>query len=227
MQETVGAYCAGKRVDGVVFDVDGTLTDSIEVYYQVFREATARFGIHVTREEVLEPMASGTLIWDQAIPQDVQDRDEKIKQITSLIAEIFPKAFESVRPFPAVRDVLKALEQRAVKMGVLTSSWASVIRPLQSHSLDHYFDVLLSRDDGFPLKPAPEGILECLRRMGVEPGHAVTIGDAVLDIRAGKAAGTLTIGVLSGIASRVQLEAENPTALVEGIAEILPLLNME
>jgi HAD superfamily hydrolase (TIGR01509 family) len=216
----------GKRIDGIVFDVDGTLTDSIEAYYEVFLEATSRFDIPIKREDVLEPMSTGSLIWERAIPKDIADRDEKIKQVSNVISEIFPKAFEHVRPFPKVESVLKALKKRAVKIGAVTSSWGSVLRPLYSHSLAHYLDVVITRDDGYPVKPAPDGILESLNRMEVDPGHALTIGDTLMDIRAGRAAGTLTIGVLSGIGSRAQLEAEGPTAVIENVAELLSLLNL-
>ena len=85
----------------------------------------------------------------------------------------------------------------------------------------------MTREDGFPPKPAPDGILECLRRMKVQPNHAIVMGDSPLDIRAGKAAGTLTIGVLSGIGSLTQLEAEAPTAIINHVSQLLPLLNLE
>jgi phosphoglycolate phosphatase-like HAD superfamily hydrolase len=87
--------------------------------------------------------------------------------------------------------------------------------------------VIMTREDGFPPKPAPDGILECLRRLKVLPSHAIVIGDTPLDIRAGKAAGTLTIGVLSGIGSLAQLEADEPTAIINHISQLLSLLNLE
>jgi HAD superfamily hydrolase (TIGR01509 family) len=215
------------RIGAIVFDVDGTLTDSIEAYYEVFRDATARFGIHVKKEDVLEPMATGTLIWDRAIPMDMEDRDNKIKQIGEVISEIFPKRFEQVQPFPGVEPVLKELKERSLKLGVLTSSWASALRPLKSHSLDGYFDVLLSREDGFRPKPSPEGMLRCFKRMGVNPESSLVIGDSPVDIRSGKAAGALTIGVLSGIGSREQLEAEAPTFIIETVGDLPAKLDLE
>jgi phosphoglycolate phosphatase-like HAD superfamily hydrolase len=63
--------------------------------------------------------------------------------------------------------------------------------------------------------------------MNIQPSHAITIGDTPLDIRAGKAAGTLTIGVLSGIGTQVQLEAEAPTAIIKDISQLFPLLNLK
>ena len=94
------------------------------------------------------------------------------------------------------------------------------------NSLDHYFKAIVTREDGLKLKPSPDSILECLRRMEVDPAHALTVGDTPMDIQAGKAAGTFTIGVLTGIGNRQQLEAESPTAIIDGVAHILSVLNL-
>jgi HAD superfamily hydrolase (TIGR01509 family) len=216
----------GRRIEGVIFDVDGTLTNSVEAYFELFREVTARFGIEIRKEDVLEPMATGALIWDYIIPQDFPDRDEKIKEFMDIVPQVYEEVFQHVYPFPGLEAVLKGLETRGVRLGALTSSRAGAVRPLQNCSLSHYFTVIMTREDGFPLKPAPEGILECLRRMNVQANHAIVIGDTPLDIRAGQAAGTLTIGVLSGIGSYRQLEVEAPTAIIKDVSELLSLLNL-
>ena len=215
------------KIEGILFDVDGTLTNSIEAYYNVFREVTGRFGIKIRREDVLEPMATGSLIWNRIIPEDSPDRDEKIKQLMNAIPEVYQEVFQRILPFPGVESVLKKLSARKVKLGALTSSRRTALRPLYHHSLSNYFEVMMTREEGFSPKPDPDGILECLRRMKVRPSHAITIGDTPLDIRAGKAAGTLTIGVLSGIGTQAQLEAEAPTAIIKDISQLLPLLNLK
>ena len=216
----------GIRLDGIVFDLDGTLTDSIEAYYQVFREATARVGIVVKRKDVLEPMATSSPIWERAIPLDIPDRDKKIEQIMGLILPIFQKTFERVQPFPGVESVLKALVDRGVRLGVVTASRSDALRPLKHHDLTRFFKTIITGDDGFPQKPEPGGILECMRRIGVSPGNAVTIGDTPMDIIAGKEAGSLTIGVLSGIASRSQLEAETPTLVIQDVPRLLSVFRL-
>jgi len=217
----------GRKIEGIIFDVDGTLTDSIEAYFNVFREVCARFDIPVRREDVLEPMAVGSLIWDRIIPGNSPERDKKIKQLMNAIVEVYHKVFEHVLPFAGVESVLKKLDERKINLGALTSSRRAAVGPLYHHSLSHYFRVILTREEGFLPKPEPDGILECLRRMKVEPSHAITVGDTPLDVRAGKAAGTMTIGVLSGIGTRAQLEAEEPTAIIKDISEVLPLLNLK
>jgi len=216
----------GRKIEGIVFDVDGTLTDSIDSYYEVFRQAMEQVGIPVNREEVLSPMASGQPIWDWAIPKDLENREEKIRLCKKVIPEIFREVFSRVQPFPKLPEVLKKLKAKGIHLGVVTSSWTSAVRPLRDHSLDHYFKAIVTREDGLKLKPSPDSILECLRRMEVDPAHALTVGDTPMDIQAGKAAGTFTIGVLTGIGNRQQLEAESPTAIIDGVAHILSVLNL-
>ena len=225
--ESPGIFWSGTKIEGIVFDVDGTLTNSIESYYKVFLEVTARFGISIRKEDVLEPMTTGALIWDRILPEDLPDRDEKIRQLMKVIPQVYREVFQHVHPFAGLDSVLKGLEERGVRLGALTSSREVAVRPLHHHGLSHYFIVIMTREDGFPPKPAPDGILECLRRMKVQPSHAIAIGDSPLDIRAGKAAGTLTIGVLSGIASQEQLGAEAPTAIIKDVLQLLSLLNLK
>jgi HAD superfamily hydrolase (TIGR01509 family) len=226
MRENSGVYLSGNRIEGIVFDLDGTLIDSTDYYYEVFQEAIEQVGIPITRAQVLEPLALGREIWDVVIPRDIPDREEKIQQCKSIIPGIFVRVFKNVRPFPGLMSVLKKLEESALRLGVVTSSWKSAALPLFDHSLAPYFKTIITREDGFKLKPAPDGILECLRHMNVDPGRAITVGDTPMDIRAGKASGTLTIAVLSGIGTREQLEAENPTFIIKSATQILSVLSL-
>lgn len=226
MTDLAGIYWCERKIEGVVFDLDGTLTDSIEAYYEVFRETTARFGIEVRREDVLGPMAIGSFIWDRVIPKDIPDRDDKIKKCMSVIPQVFQQVMKRVRPFPGVSTVLKSLQEKGMKLGLATSSWKAALQPLHDQSLTHFFQAILSCEDGLPGKPSPAILLECLKRMGVHPAHAVTVGDSPLDIRAGRGGGLLTFAVLSGIGSRAQLEAETPTAIIEDVTLIPTLLNL-
>jgi HAD superfamily hydrolase (TIGR01509 family) len=216
----------GVMVRGVVFDLDGTLTDSIEAYYEAFREATARCGIQIKKEEVLESMAMGHLIWDRAISKEVTNREEKIKQCMKIMPEVFLSAIERVKPFPGVDTLLETLRCRKVRIGIVTSSSRDALQPLHNHRLLDCFDATVTREDGLRIKPSGDGIVECLRRMQVRAGHAVMVGDSALDIRAGKEANTLTIGVLSGIGTLSQMEEAAPTAIVEGVKDLLTLWHL-
>jgi phosphoglycolate phosphatase-like HAD superfamily hydrolase len=94
------------------------------------------------------------------------------------------------------------------------------LAPLLENDLVRDFEAIITREDSYASKPSPEGMVECLRRMDVRPDCGLAVGDSPMDIRAGKRAGALTIGVLSGIANREQLEAEEPTLIIDDVGQI-------
>jgi len=216
----------GRRIDGIVFDVDGTLTDSIEAYYQIFRQTCARFGIQVTRKSVFEPMAVGSNIWERVIPHDLPDREEKLEQCSQAIRQVYIEIMGRTHPFPGLEEVLLCLRRSGLRLGILTGSWKPALLPMETKGLIAYFAAVITREDGYAIKPAPDGVSACLKLMNVDPAHAIAVGDSPLDIRAGKEAGALTIGVLSGIGSREQLEAEAPTSIIEGVGELTVMLGL-
>jgi len=225
MSGGTGIAWAGRTIKGIIFDVDGTLTDSIEAYYVIFRDTCARFGIGVRREDVLEPMALGANIWDRVIPHDLQDREEKLAQCRREIPSVFSDVIRLAKPFPGLEEVVFHLREWGVVLGILTSSWKPALQPLEERNLLRYFQAVITREDRYASKPSPEGMLECLNRMGVSPDCALAVGDSPLDVRAGKGAGALTIGVLSGIGSREQLEAEEPTRIIDDVNQLMVVLS--
>lgn len=226
MTDSGGISWGGQRIEGIVFDVDGTLTDSIDAYYEVFRRTCAKFGIQVNRQDVLEPMAVGSNIWDRAIPQDIPDRAATIELCLKEIPRIFQEVIAQARPFPELDDLLSRLQTYKVRLGILTSSWKYALVPLKNKGLLDYFDAVLSREDGYPAKPKPGGILACLEKIGVDPANALSVGDSPMDIRAGKSAGTLTVGVLSGISGRRLMAAEEPTTIIDQVGELRRVLSL-
>lgn len=207
-------------IDGIVFDLDGTLIDSIECYFDIFREAAAPFGLRVRREDVLVPMATGSDIWERAVPFDTADRDRVLAGVRKAIPGIFKKVMDRTRVFPGVAELLEELDARGVRLSLLTASWRPALEPLKREGLLKYFGTVLSHEDGFTPKPSPDGVFECLRRMDLPASRVLMVGDSPLDVRAGKGAGAWTAAVLGGVATREQLEAETPDALLENAGRV-------
>jgi phosphoglycolate phosphatase len=217
----------GRTLEGVVFDLDGTLTDSIDVYYEVVRKAAVQLGVRIGREEIFRPLAEGSEPWDGVFPQDLPDRRETIRAFRRAMRPAFFEALKRVRPLAGVPEVLDTLNENGIRMGLVTDSFSGSLEPLRTAGLIRYFAATVTQDDGFPRKPDPQGLLECLSRMGADAAHGVVVGDTLMDVAAGQRAGTLTIGVLSGLASREQLETARPTALVDELGGILELFGLK
>ncbi|MEW6668948.1 MAG: HAD family hydrolase [Thermodesulfobacteriota bacterium] len=219
-EKWAGAIGSGRTVKGIIFDVDGTLTDSIEAYHEIFRDTCARVGIAVRREDVLESMALGANIWERIFPPGLPDRDEKLALCKKEIPRVFSEVISRAEPFPGLEKVLSDLRGMGIGLAIVTSSWKLALEPLARRDLLRNFQPIITREDKYGLKPSPEGMLECLRRMGISPEGGLTVGDSPLDLQAGRRAGVLTIGVLSGIGSRELLEAEGPTLILENVSQL-------
>jgi AHBA synthesis associated protein len=216
----------GREIEGVVFDLDGTLTDSVQVYYEVFREASRQVGVRMEKEDIFGPLAEGLEPWNRAFPPEMPDREGTMQAFRRAMRPAFIDALQRVRPLPGVEEMLRVLQENGMKLGVVTDSSVGSLLPLRNYELLKYFSAVITRDDGFPRKPEPSGLLECLKRMAVDPGHAILVGDTLMDMRAGKQAGTLTVGVLTGLATRCQLKTMDPTALLDDVTRFPEVLSL-
>jgi hydrogenase expression/formation protein HypE len=203
------------RLRAVLFDFDGTLT----------RPGALDF--RTIKREVGCPPGSLVLEWIEALPAG--------SRRTAALAALarFELAAAAVsEPNADAERVLRSLRAQGLKIGVLTRNGLPAVRRALSRfrGLDaDTFDVLVTRDDGLPLKPAPDGVLHAAAAMGVPPEHTLVVGDFVLDMQAGRAAGTLTAyltngddGELPGLATHeLDLPADDDCDFVlHGLAEL-------
>ena len=209
----------------VIFDLDGTLVDSLELYCQDLRTLLLRVGLPpVPREKVLEVMQAGVSPWDAFIPKDMPNRNAFIDQCIAIDKETWPILYhEEARLFPGTRPTIEFLHQKGIKLGIVTSGWEEnneINHLLSKEGVASYIDAMVMKPDTKRTKPAPDPILLCLERMAVKAASAVYVGDSPGDIRAGKAAGTRTAAVLSGVGTQAMLQALNPDWIIKGVSEV-------
>lgn len=216
----------GEPVGCIIFDVDGTLSDSIDAYYEMFRQLCASFDLEVCRKDVLEPMITGDNIWDRAIPHHIPDRDNFIKEAMKEMPRVYKEVISLTNTFPDAKLLLERLNASGIKLGLLTSSWKYALMPLEKEGLLSYFSVVITREHRLPAKPKPDGLLACLERIGAEPSESIVVGDSPVDIKAGKAAGVRTIAVLTGIADQAMLAAEEPDMIVDCVGDLLTVFEL-
>lgn len=209
-------------VEGVLFDNDGTLVDTRELLLQSFRYATRTvLGTELPDEVYLESV--GTPLADQmnGFAQTPEQAAELLRVYREYNHQIHD---QMIRPFPGMAEALEELSCAGVKMGVVTSKLHALAwHGLEVTGLAKYFDFLIGPDDCPEHKPAPGPVLEGCRRMNLPPAACVYVGDSAFDMQAGNAAGTTTVAVLWGMASRETLEAERPDIICAGTGEFAKL----
>lgn len=183
----------------VLFDVDGTLVNSIDGYRLAAQRAVQPFGWSVSPEAVSRAMNFGEQFWDLVVPPESLGDEELVAQLRRDTMAHWPAVLdECVLVFPGTGGILERLKASGLRLGICTASRGESFRPLERAGLLELFDEVVTARDVTRRKPDPEGILLCMERMGVSAHETVYIGDTVADIRASHAAGLYAVGVLTG-----------------------------
>jgi HAD superfamily hydrolase (TIGR01549 family) len=220
------------KVDTVIFDLDGTLIDSLEIYYKVLAMAFSELGLPVVdRDIVIRQLGSGLPDWDVLLPKGTRNKEEIISQCHQIILGLWPKVYrEEADLFEGVPEILKTLRDAALTIGVATSGQLKelIVELLTRRKIYHFISAIVSRDDVPEPKPSPKSIQECLRLLEASPEKSVYVGDSVVDIQASRAARIRSIAVLSGAGNYEMLSREKPDFIIEdvrGLVDVLDLSN--
>ncbi len=218
-------------VDAVLFDLDGTLIDSIGIYYRILDTAFDRLGLpRASREKIAEAAGDGDFNWELVLPEAPEsDKGTLIATVQKSILGIYPGILErELRLIPGAASVLEAISRQNIKIALVTSTPTEAmpykLRPLKEAGVDTLFAAVITADDVNRKKPHAEPLIAGAGRLGVEVSRSVCVGDSRVDIRAGKAAGMKTVGVLTGFDDRETLAAEAPDALVQSVRELPEIL---
>jgi pyrophosphatase PpaX len=208
-----------KRLDVFLFDLDGTLIDSIDLIRRSLVHTLASHGLpELTREQWLDGLGTPLAVQFRRYTDDPRKIDALVRTYRTWNLAHHDAL---VRPYDGVRQALERLADSGGRLGVVTSKQrASARRGLERCGLDDLFEVLVGADDVDQGKPAPDPVLLALERLGVRSERAVYVGDSPHDIAAGRAAGTRTAAVLWGSLSRAELEPHRPDAWLDHPSEL-------
>jgi HAD superfamily hydrolase (TIGR01549 family) len=187
-------------VEVVIFDVDGTLVDSVDLHARAWREALAHFGVEVSYDEVRAQIGKGA---DQLLPALVpEDRLEEVAgPLTAFRGRLYREAYlPQVVAFPAVRRLVARLRGDGKRIALASSA--------EEGELGHYtrvaaieglYDAATSADDADRTKPFPDVFKAVLGKLGSPaPEVCRVVGDTPYDATAAVRAGIVPVGVLCG-----------------------------
>lgn len=208
----------------ILFDLDGTLLDSIELILSSARYAFDKMGRpRPSDDEWLQGV--GIPLFTM-FGRYSRDDAEQRAFIAAYREHQFAHHDRLIRAYDGVHDLLAELRARGHELAVVTSkSEYLATRGLAHVKLARLFDTIVGCDSTTRHKPDPEPVRLALHRLASAPENAAFVGDSVHDVIAGNAAGVTTIAALWGAFGRADLEPGGPTAWAEGVSEILDLLD--
>jgi HAD superfamily hydrolase (TIGR01509 family) len=211
-------------VAAALFDWDGTLSDSRQALLDAWHASTERilgrrYPDSAAEEDLIFTLP-GAEIWS-SISQD----PDQAQRLADAFQDEYARTSRSLAPFPGIPDMLRDLRGRGVAVGVVTSKARRRLVPdAERIGLGELIDVAVCAGEAPAAKPDPAAPLAALQQLGVAPEAAAMVGDTVVDIAAGSAAGTLAIGVSWGHGTADQLWAAGADAVADTPAQLLDML---
>lgn len=210
-------------VEAVIFDIDGTLLDSVDLHARAWQEAFRHFGRELRYEDVRAQIGKGG---DQLLPVFLtkQEIDEFGKALSEFRANLFKEKYlPQVKPFPGVRELFLKIKQHGQKIALASSA--------RGDELEHYERLARVQDliqastssaDAKHSKPNPDIIEAALKQLGpdIERERVMMVGDSPHDAEAAKRAGVKTIGVRCGGFPEASLREAGCIAIYDGPADL-------
>lgn len=207
----------------VIFDVDGTLIDSVLLHAQAWADTFRRYGLDVPVEDVRQQIGKGG---DQLMPVflDQETIDSKGEEIEQFRSDLFKERYlPQVRGLPGVRELFQRLRSQGTRIALGSSC--------KSDELDGYMklagvadlvQVKTTSDDAERSKPFPDIFQAALDKLGdVNAGDAVVVGDSPYDAEAAGTAGVRTVGLLTGGFAEDELRRAGCIAVYRDPADLL------
>jgi phosphoglycolate phosphatase len=210
-------------IDLIVFDLDGTLADSLPDLTRAANYACRRLGLPEHSPEAVQGMIGGGE--HKFVERFLgPGREGLAEEGLRLYLEHYSRhCGDLTRLYPGVKETLPHLAGK--KLAVLSNKLQRLTEAvLRVTGIFPFFAAIRGGGGKMPLKPSPEPLLALIKEMGVEPGRTLMVGDKPADVLAGKGAGTHTLGVTYGYGEPSSLAAAGPDGLIPNFPELEALL---
>lgn len=211
------------KIDLVVFDLDGTLADSLPDITNAANHACRSLGLPEHPVSAIKHMIGGgeRKLVERALGPDREGLMEKAFRLYLDYYSHHVGDFTSL--YPEVKETLSQLDGK--KLAVLSNKRQSLTEAvLRAKGIASFFTAIRGGGSELPLKPSPEPLLALIEEVQGEPARTLMVGDKPGDILAGKAAGTLTLGVTYGYGEASAVKAAEPDFLVDHFAAIKEII---
>jgi phosphoglycolate phosphatase len=190
----------------LIFDLDGTLIDSLPDLVDATNDMRGSFGLApLNAEQVRRLVGQGARsLVERALPGAAPG--ELAEGLQRFLGYNLAHIADKTRPYPGVVETLQALKVLGYALSVLSNKNVALCREVLSRlGIDEYFQTVLGADSLPFKKPSPEPVLAMLREFGVTARECVLVGDSINDVAAGQGAGVLTVGCSYGYGDHTEL----------------------
>jgi len=211
----------------VLFDLDGTLADTIEDLAGAVNRCLARRGLPEHDIGLFKLMVGEGFrnLVTRALPESFRNAGYIESMRAEASADYAGRCLERTRSYPGIPELLSALAARAVSFAVLSNKPDELTKKVVAGLFPAFaFSLVRGESPEFPRKPDPASSLDACALLGAEPGETLYLGDSGVDMKTAKAAGFLALGALWGFRSETELRQAGADALLGHPLDLLQYL---
>lgn len=215
-----------KHYNTVIFDLDGTLLNTLEDLTDSVNWALEKYGYPLhTKDEVRNFVGNGLhKLLERALPKDVPEK--KLEEVfLDFTAHYKENCAIKTRPYPGIMELLEELLRRSFKIAIVSNKGDAAVKELNQFYFDGKIPVAIGERKGVKRKPAKDSVEEALKELSAKKEEAIYVGDSEVDIKTAENAGLFCVSVTWGFKSQEFLKEQGATCLVNTPDEILSLVS--
>lgn len=211
----------------VVFDLDGTLLDTLDDLADSMNAVLTRAGFPTHPTEAYKTFVGDGMhmLAERTLPPERRTEELAAKMLAGMRAQYADHWADKTTPYDGIADMLTALLAREIKLSVLSNKDDGFTKLCVAKFLGEYdFDIIQGISDDCPPKPNPKGANKITETLGISTADILYLGDTDTDMKTANAAGMYPVGVTWGFRSGEELKANGAKTLINHPSELLKLL---
>lgn len=211
----------------VIFDLDGTMLNTIADIAMATNHALSAFGYPTHSEEKIKSFVGNGVskLLERALPEDKRT-EENIALLREAFTEYYDKHNADLStPYPGIASLLSQLQENGVLLAVASNKYQSATEKLVAHYFPGIdFVCVLGQRTGIPVKPSPDIVHEIIAKANVYRKDTIYVGDSGVDMQTANNAGINAVAVSWGFRPRQELETYCPFAFIDKAEDLIPYI---
>lgn len=214
------------NIKAIIFDLDGTLLDTIDDIAGSANYALSRLGYPTHAVcEYMHFVGNGVdALIRRMLPEGARTAEIERAAMDIYLPRYEEHSFDATAPYDGITELLDELARSGKKLAVVSNKQDDAVQSIVSSFFGNRFDYVTGAPPGGPFKPDPAAALRAMRQVGATPKESLFVGDTGVDMQTGKNAGCTAVGVAWGFRTRAELEENGADIIIDSPLELTALI---
>lgn len=215
-----------KMIKAVLFDLDGTLVNSLEDLADSTNYALKVSGYKTHETEKFKYFVGDGMpkLIERVLPEDKRNQEE-IEKVLDIFLGYYKEHFtDKTKAYDGIYELISNIKEMGLKTAIISNKAHNMTLEVVDKLFKNTFDIVFGKKEGYPTKPDPKLTLILMEELGVKPEECILVGDSGMDAKAAVNAGCVGIGVLWGFRGEEELRQNGASYIVNAPSEIIDII---